>query len=384
MTIDQRNTERSGFALPATLLAMFVIGAIVTGGFYVSSQEHNVSLSTELGAQALQAAEYGLEESVAGFTTSQVEPLALGAAHLMRTGTVWNSLSGSSTPAGQFVVHVVPLGGRVYLVQSQGEVTRGNRVGKRRVAKLVRADKLEMPYKSAMTVYGKLAAQGNSLISGYDECTSDVVTGVMAVSDTLVSGGDANKERIIGDPKVLGDPLLLPTVEEKVDIDALIAQSTVQASGAKDIAASTIELSSGEEVCNKDDPNNFGAPDDPTHPCHDYFPVIHAPGNLQLNTGDGQGILIVDGDLELAGHVNFSGIVIVKGSFRIRGTGQGTGKISGTVIALGDGEIDTESTTIGDAQVSYDSCKIAQALGSLAVRPFGQRAWITDIPSIVP
>lgn len=383
MSTDQLKTERSGFALPATLLAMFVIGAIVTGGFYVSAQEHNVSLSTELGAQALQAAEYGLEESVAGFTTSDVEPLALGDAYLMRTGTVWNGLSGSSTAAGQYAVHVVPLGGRVYLVQSEGEVTRGNRVGRRRVAKLVRADKLQLPYTSAMTVYGKLAAQGNSLISGYDECSAGVVTGVVAASDTLVSGNDTNKERIVGDPWVQGDPLLLPTVEEKLDIDALTAQRTLEASGDKDIAASTVVVD-GEEVCNKDDPDNFGAPDDPSHPCHDYFPVIHAPGDLHLNTGDGQGILIVDGDLELAGHVNFSGIVIVRGSFRIRGTGQGTGKISGTVIALGDSQIETESTTIGDAQVSYNSCSIANALGSLAVRPFGQRAWMTDIPSIAP
>lgn len=383
MSIDTLDTGRSGFALPATLLAMFVIGAIVTGGFYMSSQEHNVSLSTELGAQALQAAEYGLEESVAGFTTGDVEPLALGAAHLLRTGTVWNGFTGSSTAVGEYAVHVVPLGGRVYLVQSEGAVTRGNRVGRRRVAKLVRADKLELPYKSALTVYGKLAVQGNSLISGHDECTTDAVTGVVAESDTLVSGGDDSKERIVGEPKVYGDPSLLATVEEQLDIDALTAQRTLEATGEKSIAASTIEVN-GEQVCNKEDPNNFGAPNDPTHPCHDYFPVIHAPGNLHLNTGNGQGILIVDGDLELAGHVNFSGVVIVRGSFRIRGTGQGTGKISGTVIALGDSQIDTESTTIGDAQVSYDSCSIAEALGSLAVRPFGERAWIMDIPSVAP
>lgn len=383
MSIDTLDSGRSGFALPATLLAMFVIGAIVTGGFYMSSQEHNVSLSTELGAQALQAAEYGLEESVAGFTTNDMEPLALGAAHLMRTGSVWNGFTGSSTAVGEYAVHVVPLGGRIYLVQSEGAVTRGNRVGRRRVAKLVRSDKLELPYKSAMTVYGKLAVQGNSLITGYDACTTGAVAGVVATSDTLVSGGDTSKERITGEPKVSGDSLLLSTVEEKLDIDGLIAQRTLEATGEKSIAASTVEVN-GEQVCNKNDPNNFGAPNDPTHPCHDYFPVIHAPGNLQLNTGNGQGILIVDGDLELAGHVNFFGVVIVRGSFRIRGTGQGTGKISGTVIALGGGAIDTESTTLGDAQVSYDSCSIDRALGSLAVRPFSDRAWIMDIPSVAP
>lgn len=383
MSIDTMNTGRSGFALPATLLAMFVIGAIVTGGFYVSGQEHNVSLSTELGTQALRAAEYGLEESVAGFTTGDVEPLALGEAHLMASGTVWNGFSGSSTAVGEYMVHVVPLGGRVYLVQSQGEVTRGNRTARRRMARLVRADRLEMPFKSAMTVYGQLTAQGNSLITGDDQCTADMVTGVVAADTTLVSGGDTQKERIVGDPKVEGDSTLLAKVEESLNLDRLTAQRTLEASGEKSIAPSTTEVN-GVQVCNKDDPNNFGAPEDATHPCHDYYPIIHAPGNLKLNTGSGQGILIVDGNLEFAGHVNFYGVVIVKGSFKITGTGSGTGKIDGTVIALGDGVIDTESTTIGDAQVTYDSCAIQDALGSLAVRPFDHRAWITDLPQVAP
>ena len=68
MSHDRQDLRRAGFALPATLLAMFVIGAILTGGFYVSAQEHDISVSTDLGSRALLAAEYGIEHDLDGMT----------------------------------------------------------------------------------------------------------------------------------------------------------------------------------------------------------------------------------------------------------------------------------------------------------------------------
>ena len=80
---------------------------------------------------------------------------------------------------------------------------------------------------------------------------------------------------------------------------------------------------------------NWGEPWYPAVPatasvCQNWFPIIYRPGNLKLQGGRGQGILLVDGDLELAGGVEFFGIVLVKG--RLNTTGNGN-KINGAVMA---------------------------------------------------
>jgi len=77
--------------------------------------------------------------------------------------------------------------------------------------------------------------------------------------------------------------------------------------------------------CDKDRAGNWGSPLDPSGPCGDYFPLIHAPGDLELAGGEGQGVLIVDGDLVIGAGVSFFGAVFVRGrlsapaGFRLRG-----------------------------------------------------------------
>ena len=67
----------------------------------------------------------------------------------------------------------------------------------------------------------------------------------------------------------------------------------------------------------------------------------------------------------------------------MRGTGLGTGKINGTVIARGNSEIDTESTTSGNAQVHYNSCEIQKALNAaLRIEPLAVRGSIIDSPPL--
>lgn len=382
MCTDMRLTERDGFALPATLLAMFVIGAIVTGGFYVSSQEHNVSLSTELGAQALQAAEYGLEEQVSGWTNAHLDGLPPATVSTFGPFPVTNG----ARQVGAYTIRVAPLGGRTYLVQSEGELNRGNRTARRRMAKLVRTYQSQLPYNTAMTVFGELAAGGNALISGEDQCSADEVPGVMAVDTSLVSGVAKNQheDRIVGDPAVDDDPNMEDVLAE-FDFDALGAAATHHYEGNENpsgMGPVTID-EDGQEICDKSDPNNWGEPYNTMHPCADYYPVISVDGDFKLTTGIGQGILIVDGDLEIAGNIEFSGIVIVKGSFKMTGTGSGTGKINGTVISQGSGEIDTDNMTSGNAQVQYNSCKIEEAFNAgMRVRPFNERAWIVDASSL--
>src|SRR5205814_7090438 len=87
-------------------------------------------------------------------------------------------------------------------------------------------------------------------------------------------------------------------------------------------------------TCVTSNSSNWGDPLTPATPCASYFPIIRFQGVstavTKLTGGFGQGILIVDGDLEVSGGFQFFGPVIVRGHFKTTGTG---GHFNGGVIA---------------------------------------------------
>jgi hypothetical protein len=110
--------------------------------------------------------------------------------------------------------------------------------------------------------------------------------------------------------------------------------------------------------------------------CANYFPTIHAYGNLHLNGGSrGQGILLVDGDLTINGGFQFYGLVIARGSVNLGGTGSDGGKIFGGLFSQNI-EINDQSLVQGNASVQYSNCAILRALtgGALPV-PLSGHSW---------
>jgi hypothetical protein len=121
---------------------------------------------------------------------------------------------------------------------------------------------------------------------------------------------------------------------------------------------------------------NWGEPILPTDPCFDYFPIIYRNGNLKLQGGRGQGILLVEGDLEATGGMVFYGPVMVTGTLSTSGnSGQGA-KFFGGVIA-GNVALDDLSKLAGGALVSYSSCAIHRALQhSATIGTLAERSWV--------
>ncbi|MFW6331573.1 MAG: hypothetical protein ACOC3J_07610, partial [Gemmatimonadota bacterium] len=90
----------------------------------------------------------------------------------------------------------------------------------------------------------------------------------------------------------------------------------------------------------------------------------------------GQGILIVDGDLQATGNYDFYGVIIVRGTFKTTGTGN---HMEGTVIAMGGGDLTSESTSRGNSLIQYSKCRIQNAFNSvLRPIPLTSRSW-TDL-----
>ena len=189
------NSRRDGFALPVALLAIMVIGALVTGGFYASSQESRIATSSELGNQAFYVAEYGLEEALGTWMNEDLTNV--GDSLVMAAEPV---VSGGQQ-LGTYTLRIRRMGSTMFLVSSEGTVQAGPRTARRRVGSIVRTLTPTMPAPTALAIFGGLSVGGNSYIRGNDNCTvGDTLAGVTAYDSSLV-GTTTNKDHITGDPR---------------------------------------------------------------------------------------------------------------------------------------------------------------------------------------
>jgi hypothetical protein len=127
-------------------------------------------------------------------------------------------------------------------------------------------------------------------------------------------------------------------------------------------------LPSGE--CNRGDQQNWGGGTS-GDPCGDYLPVIHIAGSAILRAVRGQGVLLVDGDLDLEGPADFAGVMIVQGSLKVVGAVGSEVHIYGTVMTQRSTEVSGESV------ISYSNCFIYSALSGISIAaPLRSRGWL--------
>lgn len=87
-----------------------------------------------------------------------------------------------------------------------------------------------------------------------------------------------------------------------------------------------------------------------------------ADGELRLNNVTGYGILLVKGDLALAGNINWNGIIIATGALTSSGGGSNAKNILGQVYAGSSALGDTAIS--GSVHIGYQSCNVKKALSS--------------------
>ena len=131
-------------------------------------------------------------------------------------------------------------------------------------------------------------------------------------------------------------------------------------------------------VCDTSVNTNWGAPEDPSHPCFDYYPIIYAPGGVLVGSSDaGQGILVCCTEgvhVNFNGGSSFYGLVMSKEWIEL----ENGSSIYGAALSTGnDNEIH------GGSSAFYSSCALERASvanglggGSFDVlRLIGSRAW---------
>lgn len=383
-------SRRDGFALAAAVLAMLVVGAIVTGGFYAASQESSIAKSTDAGNMALYIAETGLNATLASAQARTLENMADGATNSSASNT---PVSYGGTTVGGYSWQITRMTEYLYIVRSTGRVTlEGPYSGATRtLAAVVRLKKAEFDNNTALQVYGNLTVGGSSAVNGADyqstawsDCDSSATSSAVTANPTStistsgggqINGTTSRTAMDSADFNVFG--------EVGFDEIAEMANYTFPVNETVGPEPQWLTLN-GITTCqtNVSTQDNWGAPTNPLDPCYSWFPIIHAEQDLRISSsGTGQGVLLVDGNLEVSGGFTFYGVVVVRGQIRMTGTG---GHINGTLLTYGDGELSSTSTTLGNSVVQYSSCAIERAaLGSQIARliPVKDRSWL-DMSSI--
>ena len=382
--------SEEGFALAAAVLALVVVGALVTGSFFAANQESRIGHSSKFATDAFLGAERGINEVLGQWRLADYEDLGIDGDSLMV-----DTIASGGVQTEQRV-RVRSLGNQLYFIESTARVLSGGILSgaARRTGMVVRTTRLDFNPRAGLMSFGGVDIRGNATVSGIDSEPSDwsgcappqdTLSGVLAKDSASVDyGGSAN---LYGDPPVDGDSTL--AAQDFFDYGALdydelaaLATSTYDITGGStrpSVYSDT--LASGS--CNTGNRDNWGAPSDTANGCHLHFPVIHArstdgTGELRLTSNmSGQGILLVDGDLKIGGGFEFYGIVIVKGKME---TGSGGAQIHGTVMVYTGGDIGDESIWTGTPTIQYSSCGVDRAVkyNTAFARgfPLGDRSWV--------
>jgi type II secretory pathway pseudopilin PulG len=385
--------NRRGFALLVALAALVIIGGLIVGAFFASTQEYRIGRNTVLQSRAMTAAEYGLNDALRGGNWNSDWANA-AAGEVVLPNTPFTPGDGSS---GQ--LQVVSLGKANFLVVSEG--FSGNTLGaqgRKRLGGFVKLRTPNINFMGAVTTRSSIMVNGSSQIHGEDttpdgwnpaDCPPLDPKGKPGVM--MGPSGDASQVKCLKKGCVTGDPPV--DTSDVAGLDETYNQFG-EISYADLAAMADIQFAPGEAgnspapafdtdkdgnlICDRKQKMNWGDAlhNDPSKTvCRPYFPVIHVAGDLHLTGGSGQGILLVDGDLTATGGVNFVGPVIVRGTFSVAGNGSGA-RFVGGVLAANDIELDDNKMT-GNAVVSYSSCAISKALNGSAKPAFDtQRGWI--------
>lgn len=368
--------------MATALGGLVIIGVMIAGVFFTSNQELRVGTNTFVQERAFRAAEFGLNASLASWNNAEMLLLAIGGTKQI--------VYDSSAKGWRDTVTITRLTATNYLIGSTGTAFGGiEGSSRRRTALLVRISAPSIDVKAALVSRGPTDLAQTPL-TGFDTSPLGWTT-CPAAQDSVAAAAVSDSSNLrfknscplslclLGTPKLLETAAAADTSTFTVFDDETYTSLTkyspkVYSSSNNPPARLEPAVTGG--VCDKTATKNLGDPlrSTPAGACESYFPIIHSQGSsytMQLRGGSGQGILLVDGNLEISGDFTFYGPVIVKGNFESKGTA----KVHGTVLAANSTGGKNAVTTL--STITYSSCTIRKAFeNAIPPKRLTERAWM--------
>jgi len=368
--------RRTGFALPAAIIALVLLSALVAGALFVSTEELRSGRGDSSDQRALAAAEWALDRAILAWDTQRNTAQAVGATAVL--------VIESAPPNDSVVVTATRVQRNAVWITATATAGGDGRgiPARHTIGASLRLVSAAVPTRAALSTAGSVSVDGGA-IDGRDaspgDTSSSICTGTVSAAGVAVA--DASKVTCLTcttSPAtgVFGTP----------PIDSTASVDSTEWSGDESVAAlakrSTLELLGGSytprpsamnNACDRGDALNWGDPS-PSSPCAEWFPVIHILGSLVLEPGSvGQGVLLVEGSLRLEAGARFVGVVVARGDIQVTGPGA---EIVGAAFA-GAANTATVSRVTDGGAIRFASCAIRRAVtGAARLARTSGRWWI--------
>lgn len=363
--------RRGAVALATVLVALVVLGALAAGLALQAQLGQAATRRTVAAARAAAAAEGALANALLAWPAGDPTSLPIGGVR-----------SSAAAPAPDVatvatIARHAPLGfalGAVATVRPPGAA----RATARRAVRLLVALAPSVPLPAAaLTLGGDAALHGAAVASGRDTippgwaCEAADTLAVAGVAHAPAAVVSVAAGAAVGEPAVRADTAAADAaryVHPEPALPALVAANPLR---PPPTVAPTIAPHDDGAACRGGPatPWSWGDPRRPS-PCAAQLPLVRVAGDLRRPRGAGQGVLVVDGDLELAGGFTFVGVVVVRGRIVARGPDD---LIVGALLAGGAAGAPHD---LAGVRVRWASCVVRQALAAAGVvRPLRDRAW---------
>ncbi len=378
-----------GMALAIAIVALVVVGALIAGAFFSGTQEQRVAENVRRVQASFGVAEEGVYDIIRGWSNTTAKAKYAGlypypaVAPARDTALFGKATSASKT--GSYNGKMFKLNDALYLLDmtAQDTMSLAGRIrgggASQRLGLIARIRPLNLNTQAAVTSGGSNVVVGSASIDGNDHVPGgwagcppldSAKAGIRTQSDGSVTA--SGHPTILGNPPTLKDPTL---ADSSFTHYGDVTYTQLAASANITVAAQNFSNSIGPDAVQ----TNWGSPTNPTGPCGGYFPIIHITGSgAVINGQEGQGVLLVDGSLDVQGGFQFFGVTIVKGSIKTSGGGGTPAHFWGTVMVQDTAQFtDTTNNISGGANLLYSKCAIIKALNKTGVGSMMRsRGWV--------
>jgi len=374
--------DERGMALAVAIFAMVVVGALVAGAFFAGTQEQRVGENQRRVQTSFGVAEAGAQERVLTWDPATMNKRAQYPADSVAIATT-TAPNGSGSYGG----YSYKVGPNLFLIDVTGRdrasaagAIAGGGGARQRIGMITRIAPVDFGIHASLTTQGSVNLSGNADVNGNDQIPTGWTScdpsgppqpGVRDQGGNVYESGNG---AVQGNPPVVNDPTVNNntfTVFGGATYAQMVARATITVPPGNYSTAPVVNAG----VCDKTVLTNWGDGMNPLGGCASYFPIIHATGTITVNNTQGQGILLVDGDLNVQGSYQFFGIVIIQGDLKTAGGGSTDAHFWGGVMAK-NADLSTQNLS-GKATLNYSSCSINAVLQATSpISMMRSRGWV--------
>ena len=378
--VSRATRVRRGTALLITLVVVVVLAILSTGAVLGAMQDFRAGRNTLVEQRAFAVAEYGLNQEISKWDRARNLPAPKG----MAIGAI-DSTNVFVAQGDTARVRVQRLTETTFWVVSVGRANIGNGAleSQRQTHMVVRIAYPTINPGGAIVTAGNLDVKGSAEITGtntnpvgWTQCAN------IAGRDTFAISYAPGKTPTIQKPDMVTGGMNQSAAA--ADSNTYVRYGTESWNTL--VANADITLPPGNlgpepvgtaTTCDISSLSNWGEPlrvgNGFVAGCTDYFPIIYASGSLQLTSGRGQGILLVNGDIRLSGNFQWFGLIIARDDIT---KGNGTFDMWGSIMSR-NANVNDGNDIVGNSSFNWSKCAVESALrGSAILTRTKERSWV--------